>query len=197
MTRAIEPLALFLRICVRPPSDTSLENYFQFELSPYLLSLFDKTGMRKTRKSELYSILQECDVHISSRDRFVIDGSFLLHHVLWTRRGKTFKETTTTYVSYIEKTLRWYTKCVPDIIIHGDNTITVSQELLLSNSNNKRQFIQLLCVKLWRRYMRLLVRSFVHKLNKYCEKNMSCKKANLRTLTPFLGSMSMVSGPSS
>ncbi len=36
---------------------------------------------------------------------------------------------------------RRYTKYVPDIVIHEDNVVTVSQELFLSNRNNKRQFI--------------------------------------------------------
>ncbi len=167
VTMAMEPLTIFQRICILPESDASLENYFQFELLPYPLSLFDKAGMQKTKKSKLYSVLQDCDVYISSKDKFVIDGSFLLHRMLWTR-GKTFNETTTTYVSHIERHFgsncrnifggykekrlksmehrRQYTKCVPDIIIHRDNTITVSRELFLSNSKNKRQFIQLLCV---------------------------------------------------
>ncbi len=101
VNRVIELLALFQRIYILPHKDTLLENYFQFELSPDPLSLFEEAGMQKIRKSELYSILQECDVHLSSKDKFVIDGGFLLHCVLWTR-GKTF-ETATTYVSYIEK----------------------------------------------------------------------------------------------
>ncbi len=102
MTRVIESLALFQRICILPHCDTSLENYFQFELSPYPLSLFDETDMWKTRKSEPYPIWLECNVHLSSNDKFVIDGDFLLHHVMWTR-GKTFNETATTYVFYIQR----------------------------------------------------------------------------------------------
>ncbi len=127
--------------------------------------------MQKTQKSKLYSVLKECDVHMSSKDKFVIDRGFLLHRVLWIR-GKTFNETTTTYVSNIEKHFdsncyivfygyeeidfkrmgqqKRYTKCAPDIIIRGNKAITVSQELFLSNPTNKHQFIQLLCVKLCR-----------------------------------------------
>ncbi len=59
--RAAEPLALFHGICILPHRDASLENYFQFELSPYPLSLLVEAGIRKSRKSKLYSILQECD----------------------------------------------------------------------------------------------------------------------------------------
>ncbi len=162
----MEPLALFQRIYILSHSDTSLENYFQFELSPHPLSLFDEAAMQKTRKSELYSILQECDVLISSKDKFAIDGGFLLHLMLCTR-GKTFNETITISVSFSERHFvskcrivfdgceevglkmtehqRRYTKCAPNIIIYGDNAITVIRELCLSNSNNKGQFIQLLC----------------------------------------------------
>ncbi len=44
VTMAIE-LALFQKICTLLHSDASLENYFQFELSHTLLSLFDEAGM--------------------------------------------------------------------------------------------------------------------------------------------------------
>ncbi len=131
----------------------------------------------------------ETFTHISSKEKFGNDWGFILRYVLWTR-GETFNETTITYVFYIESHFVWnchiilhgyeevglksmqhqrrYTKCAPDKTIHGYNAITISQELFLSNSNNKRQFIHLLCVKLWRRYMGLLECSFVHKLNKHC-----------------------------
>ncbi len=51
VTRAIELLASFQRICVLPLSDASLENYFQFELLPHTLSLSDKAGIRKTKST--------------------------------------------------------------------------------------------------------------------------------------------------
>ncbi len=83
VTRTKELLPLFQRICALPHSDASLKNNFQSELSPYLLSLFEAAGMQKTRKSELYSILQDlwCRYIIKRQicDRWVF--SFTLHAV--------------------------------------------------------------------------------------------------------------------
>ncbi len=47
VTRATESLALFRRICILPHSDALLENNFQFELSPYLLSYSTKRACKK------------------------------------------------------------------------------------------------------------------------------------------------------
>lgn len=57
-TITIDPLILFQRICVMKKSDDELELYLKYELAPYPLSLFDDVGMRKTVKSNLYSLFQ-------------------------------------------------------------------------------------------------------------------------------------------
>ncbi len=52
-TRPTQPLALYRRICILRQNEKSLENYFKFERSPHPLSLFDDSGTRKNKKSEL------------------------------------------------------------------------------------------------------------------------------------------------
>lgn len=148
-----------------PQAETSLQKYFSFELSPYPLALFDESGMRKTRKSKLYSIFNSLDkVEINlENDFFVIDGGFLLHCVVWT--GKTYDDICTTYVRYLKKHYpkchvvfdgykeialksmehqRRYMKSAPDIVVTGDKPVTVKQDLFLANSCNKTAFIQVL-----------------------------------------------------
>lgn len=51
----IDPTLLFQRICVLKKSDEELRTYFNFELAPYPLALFDERGMRKGQKSKLYN----------------------------------------------------------------------------------------------------------------------------------------------
>lgn len=48
-----DPLLLFQRISLLKESSDQLREYFNYELSPFPLSLFDIVGMRKTVKSSL------------------------------------------------------------------------------------------------------------------------------------------------
>jgi len=38
-------------------SDEEFEEYFEFELAPYPLSLFDEKGMRKSKKSSFHDFI--------------------------------------------------------------------------------------------------------------------------------------------
>ncbi|CAH0555189.1 unnamed protein product [Brassicogethes aeneus] len=51
---SVDPLLLFQRITVSKKFESNLQEYLQYELSPYPTSLFDNNGMRKTMKSSLY-----------------------------------------------------------------------------------------------------------------------------------------------
>ncbi len=156
VTRAIEPLALFHRICILSHTETSLKTTsnlnYHYTLCHYSVK---KACKKQKKKSKLLNFEGMWYPYIIKRQ--ICDWcSFRLHCVLWTR-GKTFNETTTTYVSYIERHFgsnwyivfyghevvglksmehqRRYTKCTPDIIIHANNAITVSRERFLSNLN--------------------------------------------------------------
>ena len=54
------PLALFLRLIVieRKP-ENEIEEYFNYELCPYPMSLFQDGVMRSAKKSALYNFLQK------------------------------------------------------------------------------------------------------------------------------------------
>lgn len=45
-----------LQISLLKKSDEEFQKYFEFELAPFPLSLFDEAGLRKTRKSAFYDI---------------------------------------------------------------------------------------------------------------------------------------------
>nr|CAI5830023.1 unnamed protein product [Callosobruchus analis] len=52
----INPVLIYQRISFAKQSQEQLKEYFQYELSPYALSLFDDSGMRKGIKSALMNL---------------------------------------------------------------------------------------------------------------------------------------------
>ncbi|GBL80608.1 hypothetical protein AVEN_225288-1 [Araneus ventricosus] len=83
-------------------SDAELQKYFESELSPFPLSLFDEEGLRKTRKSVFYDLFSaSSDVHFTSAC-YVVDGGFLLHRVLWQAK-ESFSFILKKYVDYAKK----------------------------------------------------------------------------------------------
>ena len=55
----IDPLLIFQRISVVKAGKDDLRGFFKFELSPYPLSLFSRSGsMLKTQKSKLYDLFE-------------------------------------------------------------------------------------------------------------------------------------------
>ncbi|GBL90477.1 hypothetical protein AVEN_179406-1 [Araneus ventricosus] len=70
------------RISLLKKSDSELQNYFEFELAPFPLTLFDEGELRKTSKSVFYYLFfTATDVHFTPACS-VVDGGFLLHRVL-------------------------------------------------------------------------------------------------------------------
>src|SRR5262249_2869906 len=55
----VDTMTLLNRILCVCKKEEELHECFGYELSPYPLSLFDEGGMRKTRKSVLYEILEK------------------------------------------------------------------------------------------------------------------------------------------
>ncbi|GBN48105.1 hypothetical protein AVEN_204063-1 [Araneus ventricosus] len=45
----IDPILLFQRMSITKSFEDQLQTFFKYELAPYLLSLFDATGMHKTQ----------------------------------------------------------------------------------------------------------------------------------------------------
>ncbi|GBM64125.1 hypothetical protein AVEN_4719-1 [Araneus ventricosus] len=78
----VNPDTIFRRISLLKKSDSELQKYYEFELAPFPLSLFDEGRLRKTRKSVFYDLFSTAtDVHFTSAC-YVVDGGLLLHRVL-------------------------------------------------------------------------------------------------------------------
>jgi len=165
---------LFQRIAILKKNDDELLSYLQFELAPFPLALFDEHGLRKTKKSSLYDILQPIpleSINITNA-KYVIDGGFLLHRVIWQMR-QTFELICESYITYVEKHFgtdvnivfdgyennaksiksserqrrRLHKKC-SDVFFESHMIVPVSKENFLSNDKNKMRFIELLKIKL-------------------------------------------------
>lgn len=99
----IDPLLLFQRISLNTRFQDNLDEYLKYELSPYLLAIFDDVGMRKTNKSTLFKcfkpIIYEMD---TSNATYIIDGGFLLHRVIW-HQDDTFQCIFNKYIAYLKK----------------------------------------------------------------------------------------------
>lgn len=172
----VSPDIIFQRISYMKKSDEEFKEYFEFELAPYPLSLFDEKGMRKTKKSVFYDLFNPVTDYNFENAVYVIDGGFLLHRVVWQIR-ETFSSILNKYVNYVKQYYKNGVTIVfdgyPDdatistksaeryrrAIRHGaanvlfDETmcVTMSQEQFLPNdANNKRLifFLQTQFVKM-------------------------------------------------
>lgn len=59
---------VLLRVALLKQSDAALKQYFNYELAPYPLPLFDEASMRKSPKSVSYDLFPP-----------ITDGGFFLH----------------------------------------------------------------------------------------------------------------------
>ncbi|GBM00314.1 hypothetical protein AVEN_32653-1 [Araneus ventricosus] len=163
---------MFRRISLLKKSNPELQKYFEFELTPFPLSLFDEGGVRKTRKSIFYDLCStETDVHFTSAC-YVVDGGFLLHCVSWQAK-KSFPFILKKYVDYAEKhfnegativfygysedaekrrksveRIRRIKKHIAGYVMFDESmSATLSQENILSNDKNHQRLINMLRVK--------------------------------------------------
>lgn len=84
----INPLLLFQRIYIAKKTDDELKEFLQYELAPFPLSMFTEEGMRKGVKSSMYKVYVPLTTVINiDTTMHVVDGSFLLHRVLWGRQN--------------------------------------------------------------------------------------------------------------
>jgi hypothetical protein len=79
----INPETLFQRMCIVKQSNEELQEYLQYELAPYPMSLFSEEGMRKGTKSSLYKVFSPVSYNIEGTSRIhIVDGGYLLHRVV-------------------------------------------------------------------------------------------------------------------
>lgn len=153
-------------------SNDELRQYFDYELAPYPLSLFDNAGMRKTTKSKLYDIFIECKTDVNDVTKFfyIIDGGMLLHRLKWEKNQKN-SAICHQYVRYLrnnygtnikvvfdgcnndgtkasERNRRYMGDTSINYLFEEDMPLNTTKEKFLGNSKNKNRFINLLCKKL-------------------------------------------------
>lgn len=171
----IDPNILFQRISLAKKSDQHLQQYLQYELALFLLSLFNVSGMRKTKKSDLYEAFSSVtDVINFGNFVHVIDGGYLLHRIAW-RQQETFAQILDKYVDYVKKYYKSNSFVIfdgyPDearlqstksaerlrrsnihvsasVLFNESMIATMPQEKFLSNEKNKDRLISMLCEKL-------------------------------------------------
>ncbi|KYN23238.1 hypothetical protein ALC57_04348 [Trachymyrmex cornetzi] len=80
---AVDPTLVFQRISLMKKDEEELKGFFQYELAPYPLSIFNENGMRKNTKSDFYDLFIPLTKNPVFKNTFyVIDGGFLLHKVV-------------------------------------------------------------------------------------------------------------------
>lgn len=169
---AVDSNLIFQRLCFLRKSNDELRQYFNYELAPYPLSLFDNAGMRKTTKSTLYDIFVQCetDVHDVTKFFYIIDGGMLLHRLKW-EKNKKFIDICQQYIRYVrnnygtnvkvvfdgynydgtkasERNRRNISNISIDYLFEEDMPLNTTKEKFLGNSKNKNRFINLLCKKM-------------------------------------------------
>ena len=99
----VDPVLLFQRMSISKTFEDEIEKFFEYELAPYPLSMFDETGMRKTQKSAIYNCFESMEIEIDNTNAsYIIDGGYLLHRVVWDREA-TFNVTFDKYIQYVHK----------------------------------------------------------------------------------------------
>ncbi|GBP43082.1 hypothetical protein EVAR_96344_1 [Eumeta japonica] len=171
---SVDPLLLFQRITVSKKFERNLEEYLQYELSPYPIALFDSNALKKTTKASLYDNMTPTDTDLTENNvTFIIDCGFLLHCVVWSRED-TFSIFFDKYAKYLQKHYGSdivvvfdghsdYSKNIKameqlrstaalsktyEICFDETMVVPVTQEKFLSNRNNKEKLINMLIEKL-------------------------------------------------
>lgn len=170
----IDPLLLFQRMSITRTFGDELQKFFEYELAPYPLSLFDAIGMRKTQKSVIYDCFQCVNINIDNTNTtYIIDGGYLLHRVVWDRE-EIFDVIFEKYVHYVHRhfgcnvivvfdgytdyrkntkvseqnrrTTKINSSC--DVLFDRFMTVPTNQQQFLANTHNKSRFISMLSEKL-------------------------------------------------
>ncbi|CAH1106781.1 unnamed protein product [Psylliodes chrysocephalus] len=116
----IDPVLLFQRMSITAAFQDEIEKYFEYQLAPYPLSLFDEIGIRKTQKSAIYDCFQKVNIDINNTNAtYIIDGGYLLHRVVWDSE-ETFNVILDKYVQYVR---RHFGSSIT-VVFHGYNDFT-------------------------------------------------------------------------
>ncbi|GBN51515.1 hypothetical protein AVEN_57146-1 [Araneus ventricosus] len=167
----VNPDTIFRRIFLLKKSDGEVQTYFEFELIPFPLSLFDG-GLRKTCMSVFYDLFSTTTVVHFTSAFYMVDGGFLLHRVLWQAK-ESFSFILKKYVDYAKKhfnegasivfygypedaekgtksveRIRRTKKHIASYVMFDESmSTTMFQEKFLLNDKNKQKLINMLCVK--------------------------------------------------
>ncbi|XP_063389678.1 uncharacterized protein LOC134675401 [Cydia fagiglandana] len=169
----IEPDTILKRIY--ETSSEEIKSFFEYELAPYPMSLFDDRGISEANKSSLFD--QFLPVEITDGDnRFhVLDGEFLLRKVTW-KEGATVSNIAYSYVEYVkthfknaivifgshktsDTARRNKVKKSPIVEFQKDTVLTVDKDNFLANEKNKDRFIQYLIIDFTRSGIKIKLNS--------------------------------------
>ena len=95
-------MVLFTRLSALAGREDNVEKYFEYELTPYPMSLFKDGFMRKPDKASLRNVLLTNTSDSLTCEKTVIDGGALLHRVYWPQ-GISYKELLSLYVSTVRE----------------------------------------------------------------------------------------------
>lgn len=128
---AVDPDLIFQRLCFLRKSNDELRQYFNYELAPSPLSLCDSAGMRKTTKSTLYDMFEQCetDVNDVSKCFYIIDGGMLLHRLKWDKNNK-FLDICVQYIRYLRNN-------------YGTNIKVVLMDMIMMELKRLREFVDI------------------------------------------------------
>ena len=133
---AINYMQLFHRIVCVVRSDDELIDCLAFELAPRSPSLFDAFSLRKTNKAVLASVLETvvpCEAVVPDGCRFVVDGGYLLHVLVWPQPAK-FGELYEAYATYVK---RCYGNTAV-VVFDGYDATSTSTKIVEQNRRQKK-----------------------------------------------------------
>lgn len=170
----VDPTTLFVRLAAVAQREEGVEDYFDFELTNYPLSLFKNQMMRKPNKATLRNVLLPEERQVTPdklNSEFVIDGGALLHRVHWSKDME-FKVIGDEYVKYVrrnygsafivfdgyEETLSVKSteherrslknRIACDVVVKEENQMPYHKERFLSNPRNKSRLISYVSTRL-------------------------------------------------
>jgi len=173
----IDASLLFHRLVIAAYGNRSLKlsDVFEFELTAYPTSLFKSGLMRKPDKPALLRDFCKNLLPANQQPRSicVVDGGYLLHKVRWVKNSS-FHDVMVCYSSYVAKHFGSTARIVfdgyvtgpttkdhehsrraskkasvaPNIQIEANTIVTLDQDIFLTNTNNKQQFIDSLALHL-------------------------------------------------
>ncbi|XP_061724855.1 uncharacterized protein LOC133530806 [Cydia pomonella] len=156
----IEPDTILKRIY--KTSEEKLKSFFEYELAPYPMSLFDDRGISESNKSSLFDQFLPVEITDGDNRFYVLDGEFLLRKVTW-KEGATVSNISCSYVEYVktyfknvivifgsnkasDTARRSKVKKSPIVEFQKDTVLTVDKDNFFVNEKNKDRFIQYLII---------------------------------------------------